>query len=99
MMRNRVEKLGLRQNSLDGESDRFIPDRPLVQIQFLVPLKRRNKMYKVSFEYADAYSNWQWRKQHCTLDARDEDEAVEKCKQLYGLGVDCDFNITEIEEI
>ena len=38
-------------------------------------------MYKVSFEYADAYSNWQWRKQHCTLEARNEDEAVEKAKE------------------
>ena len=56
-------------------------------------------MYEILFRYADEYSNWKWCKQSCTLAARDKNEAIAKCKELYGLGVDCDYEIISIKEI
>ena len=50
-------------------------------------------MVKIEFEYADAMSNWEWRKQSCVV------ESVEKCKQIYGLGIDCEYRIISVEEV
>ncbi len=50
-------------------------------------------MVKVDFEYADALSNWQWRKQSCIV------SSVEACKKLYGLGIDCKYRIIKVEEV
>ena len=50
-------------------------------------------MLKVEFEYADAMSNWEWRKQSCIV------HSVEECKRLYGLGIDCDYRIIKVEEV
>ena len=50
-------------------------------------------MVRVDFEYADAYSNWEWRKQSCTV------SSVEECKKIYGLGVDCEYRIIKVEEV
>ena len=50
-------------------------------------------MVRVDFEYADAMSNWEWRKQSCVV--RD----VEECKKIYGLGIDCDYRIVSVEEV
>lgn len=52
--------------------------------------------YEVRFKYADSLSNWDWRSQQCILYANDEEEAKQKCRQLYGLGIDCDYEITDI---
>lgn len=49
-------------------------------------------MLKITFEYADELSNWEWRKQTCVMNSVDE------CKRLYGLGVDCDYRIVKVEE-
>ena len=57
------------------------------------------KEYEVKFKYADSYSRWCWRNQECTLEARNEQEAKEKCMKLYGLGVDCDYQIVSVKEI
>lgn len=51
------------------------------------------KLLHITFEYADAMSNWEWRTQDCVV------SSVEKCKRIYGLGVDCDYRILKIEEI
>lgn len=51
------------------------------------------KMLHITFEYADALSNWQWRRQECVL------SSVRKCIELYGLGFDCDYRIISIEEV
>ena len=48
-------------------------------------------MLHITFEYADAYSNWEWRRQECTV------SSVEECKRIYGLGVDCDYRIIKVE--
>ena len=49
-------------------------------------------MLKITFEYADAMSHWEWRKQMCIV------SSVEECKRIYGLGVDCDYRILEVRE-
>ena len=50
-------------------------------------------MYKIDFEYKDKFSNGNWNKQSCIM------ESVEECKKFYGLGVDCEYRITNIEKI
>ena len=50
-------------------------------------------MLKITFEYADAMSNWEWRRQTCIV------SSLKKCKELYGLGIDCDYRIIEIVEL
>lgn len=50
-------------------------------------------MLSITFRYKDALSNWEWRTQHCVV------SSVEECKRIYGLGVDCEYEILKIEEI
>jgi hypothetical protein len=50
-------------------------------------------MYKITFEYRDEMSNWQWRRQSCVM------SSVEECKKIYGLGVDCEYRIIEVEQV
>lgn len=50
-------------------------------------------MLRIKFRYADAYSNWEWRNQECTV------SSVAECKRIYGLGIDCDYEIISVEEI
>ena len=57
------------------------------------------KYYEVKFQYADSYSNWNWRNQQCSVEAKNEDEAIAKCKNMYDLGVDCDYKIVSVTEI
>lgn len=49
-------------------------------------------MKRITFRYADAMSNWQWRTQQCIM------ESVDECIKIYGLGVDCDYEILSVEE-
>lgn len=53
--------------------------------------------YRIVFEYADAMSNWQWRKQEGTFYGRTMNEAISKCKDVYGLGYDCEYRIVLVE--
>ena len=50
-------------------------------------------MVKVIFEYMDRYTNGEWNRQRCIV------ESVEKCKEIYGLGIDCDYRIISVEEV
>lgn len=50
-------------------------------------------MVEVTFRYIDELSKGEWRKQHCVV------ESVEQCKQFYGLGVDCEYEILEVKEV
>lgn len=50
-------------------------------------------MKKITFRYADAMSNWQWRTQSCIM------ESVADCIKMYGLGIDCDYEILTVEDI
>lgn len=50
-------------------------------------------MYHIVFKYRDQLSNWEWREQECTV------SSVAKCKEIYGLGIDCDYEIISIKKI
>lgn len=50
-------------------------------------------MVHIKFRYRDALSHWEWREQECTVDS------VEKCISIYGLGIDCDYQIISVEEV
>ena len=50
-------------------------------------------MLHIEFEYADAQSNWEWRKQECVV------SSVETAKKLYGLGIDCEYRILKVEDV
>lgn len=49
-------------------------------------------MVKVKFLYRDAYSNGEWREQECVV------RSLQECKEIYGLGIDCDYKIISVEE-
>ena len=50
-------------------------------------------MVKIKFKYRDYYSNGKWNEQSCIV------SSLKKCINLYGLGVDCDYEIISIEEV
>ena len=50
-------------------------------------------MLKITFEYSDAMSGWNWRQQTCIV------SSVQKCIDIYGLGVDCEYKILKVEEV
>ena len=50
-------------------------------------------MVKVTFEYRDELSNYEWRRQVCVT------SSVQECKKIYGLGIDCDYRIISVEKL
>ena len=50
-------------------------------------------MIRVKFEYKDAMSNWEWKRQECVV------SSLEECKKIYGLGIDCDYRILSVEKL
>lgn len=50
-------------------------------------------MLKIKFKYRDAASNWEWRTQSCVV------SSVQECKRIYGLGIDCEYQILEVKEV
>lgn len=50
-------------------------------------------MLHIKFEYADAMSGWQWKKQECYV------SSVDECIRIYGLGKDCEYRIVSVEEV
>ena len=48
-------------------------------------------MLRITFMYADKYSNWEWRTQTCIV------SSVAECKRIYGLGIDCEYKIISVE--
>lgn len=50
-------------------------------------------MVEVKFKYKDAWSHGEWRTQKCTV------RSVEECIRIYGLGIDCDYEIISVTEI
>lgn len=50
-------------------------------------------MLKITFKYADQYSNWEWRTQTCIV------SSVAECIRIYGLGVDCEYEIISVEKV
>lgn len=52
--------------------------------------------YRIKFTYSDRFSENS--RQECSICADTKEKAVEKCKEFYGLGVDCTYEITSVEE-
>lgn len=52
-----------------------------------------SRLVNIEFEYCDAMSNWEWRRQQCTV------SSVEECKRIYGLGIDCEYRILSVTEV
>lgn len=50
-------------------------------------------MKKITFRYADKYSNWEWRIQTCIM------TSVQECIEWYGLGTDCEYEILSVEDL
>lgn len=50
-------------------------------------------MLHIVFEYCDAISGWNWRRQECYV------SSVAECIKIYGLGVDCDYRFVSIEQV
>ena len=50
-------------------------------------------MLNIKFKYRDELSNWEWREQECTM------SSVKECVKVYGLGVDCDYEIIAVTEV
>lgn len=50
-------------------------------------------MLRIDFEYQDNYTNGKWVEQSCVV------RSVKECKELYGLGKDCEYRIVKIEEL
>lgn len=49
-------------------------------------------MLNISFKYRDELSHGEWNYQSCTM------SSVKECITVYGLGVDCDYEILEISD-
>lgn len=49
--------------------------------------------FKITFEYRDEMSKGEWRRQTCVM------SSVAECKKVYGLGVDCEYRIIEVEQV
>ena len=50
-------------------------------------------MLRIKFEYRDAWSHGEWRKQECVM------SSVSECIRIYGLGTDCEYRIVSVEEV
>lgn len=50
-------------------------------------------MLAITFRYRDEYSNWKWKEQSCIM------SSVEECIKIYGLGINCDYEIISVEKI
>lgn len=48
-------------------------------------------MVCVKFRYKDQYTNNEWHEQECIC------ESVQQCKEFYGLGIDCEYEIISVE--
>ena len=54
----------------------------------------KTQMLSITFKYADAMSNWEWRTQHCVV------SSVEECKRIYGFdNGDVEYEILEVKEV
>lgn len=50
-------------------------------------------MYEIKFKYKDAWTGDKWSEQTCVMNS------VSECKRLYGLGVDCDYEIISVKKV
>lgn len=50
-------------------------------------------MFHIIFEYRDAWSHDEWKTQECVV------SSLAECIKIYGLGIDCEYNILKIESV
>lgn len=50
-------------------------------------------MLEIKFKYRDDMSHGEWREQSCIM------ESLQECKEWYGLGVDCDYEIVSVKKV
>lgn len=50
-------------------------------------------MKKIKFKYRDKYNYPNWSTQKCVV------TSLQECRELYGLGIDCEYEIISEEEI
>ena len=50
-------------------------------------------MLEIRFRYRDEMSGWQWREQVCEV------SSIQECINIYGLGVDCEYEILDVKKI
>lgn len=50
-------------------------------------------MLHIIFKYKDAHTNGNWNTQECYV------SSLKECKRIYGLGVDCEYEIIKVEKI
>jgi len=49
-------------------------------------------MLRIKFRYRDEMSKGKWNEQECIF------SSLKQCKEFYGLGVDCEYQIISIKE-
>ncbi len=50
-------------------------------------------MLHIVFQYRDELSRGEWREQECVC------TSIAECKEMYGLGSDCEYKIIKVEEV
>lgn len=50
-------------------------------------------MVHIKFRYKDDLSKGEWKYQECIV------SSVKECIELYGLGIDCEYEILSVEEV
>ena len=50
-------------------------------------------MVHIKFKYKDEFSHGKWSEQECTV------SSLKECIKIYGLGIDCEYQILSVEEI
>jgi hypothetical protein len=50
-------------------------------------------MLRIKFIYCDEYTRGAWQEQECIV------RSVEECKRIYGLGIDCEYEIISVEPV
>lgn len=50
-------------------------------------------MFEIKFRYKDRYTNGDWSEQTCFV------SSVEECIRIYGLGVDCEYEIISVKRV
>ena len=48
-------------------------------------------MKRIKFRYKDQFSRGEWKEQECIV------ESLQECKELYGLNVDCEYELISVE--
>ena len=52
--------------------------------------RKDGKMVQVTFRYKDAFTHGKWNEQSCIV------ESVSQAIEIYGLGIDCEYEIMSV---